>query len=71
MSTQWRQVALSGLKAVMAVRTGLDYAALPACAAALGLAKGRLSRAFKGLQVIEREALRLMDEEAAARLRAP
>jgi hypothetical protein len=70
MATQWRQIALSGAKAAIVMRSGLDYAALPAAAEALGFAKARLTRAFRGFQVLEREALRLMDEEAAARLRA-
>ncbi len=52
MQTQWR-TSMSGA-------TGLDYAALPMAARGEGI---RLTRnRFRGIRVMEREALRLMSE---------
>lgn len=54
--SQWRMGAMGGA-------TGLDYAAIPAVAAMLGLRGGALRRAFDGLRLMEAEALRWFAEQ--------
>lgn len=53
MSTQWR-IGMSGA-------TGMDYSALPVLFDTLGIADR--AAAFSGMQIMEREALRIMREE--------
>lgn len=55
--SQWR-IAMGG-------PTGLDYAAIPATARLIGLAGGKLRRAFAGLRVMEAEALAWFAEQRA------
>ncbi len=59
MQTQWR-IGMGGA-------TGLDYSALPVVEDRLNVPKKRRAECFKGLQIIEREVLRVWSEAAKAR----
>lgn len=59
MQTQWR-IGMGGA-------TGLDYSALPVVEDRLGVPKQRRAECFRGLQIIEREVLRVWGEAAKAR----
>lgn len=59
MQTQWR-IGMGGA-------TGLDYSALPVVEARLGVPKQRRAECFRGLQIIEREVLRVWGEAAKDR----
>lgn len=59
MQTQWR-IGMGGA-------TGLDYSVLPVVEARLNVPKKRRAECFKGLQIIEREVLRVWSEAAKAR----
>lgn len=55
LTTQWR---IGG----MGVATGLDYAAIPAAAAMLGIKRHDLVGVFPDLRIMEHEALGVMAE---------
>lgn len=59
MQTQWR-IGMGGA-------TGLDYSALPAVEKRLGVRKKERGACFRGVQVIEREVLRVWGEAAKDR----
>lgn len=59
MQTQWR-IGMGGA-------TGLDYSALPVVEDRLNVPKQRRAECFRGLQIIEREVLRVWGEAAKAR----
>lgn len=59
MQTQWR-IGMGGA-------TGLDYSALPVVEDRLNVPKKRRAECFRGLQIIEREVLRVWSEAAKAR----
>ena len=59
MQTQWR-IGMGGA-------TGLDYSVLPVVEGRLCVPKKRRAECFRGLQIIEREVLRVWSEAAKAR----
>jgi hypothetical protein len=60
LATQWRVVVVAGLGGGAAIHTGLDYAALPPAARALGL---RITEdLFGGVRVMEAAALPILNE---------
>jgi hypothetical protein len=66
MSTQWRVTAMSGMARGVRIKEGLDYAALPVVAGALGVVLD--GDCFEGVQCLERLTLGL--EANAAKTKA-